>query len=317
MRIGYSLSSEEFTPAELIDQARRAEDAGFDGLWISDHFHPWNDQQGNSPFVWSTIGALSQVCGLPVTTAVTCPTVRLHPTIVAQAAATSAVLHEGRFVLGVGSGEALNEHIHGDAWPSVAVRHEMLEEAVAVIRELWTGKVVTRRGRHYTVDTARLYTLPDRPPPIYVSGLAPRAIDLAARIGDGFICAIPDAEMVRRYREHGGGDRPAVAGMKVCYADTADEGVRLAHRIWPNESLPGELSRVLTSPAHFEQASTLVPEEATRALIPAGPDPEPHLAAIDRYRRAGYDALYVANIGPNWPGFFDLYAKEVLPATRG
>jgi G6PDH family F420-dependent oxidoreductase len=317
MRIGYFLSSEEFAPAELIDQARRAEEAGFAGLWISDHFHPWLDEQGQSPFVWSMIGALSQVCGLPVTTAVTCPTVRVHPTIVAQAAATSAVLHQGGFVLGVGSGEALNEHIHGDVWPSVAVRHEMLEEAVAVIRALWTGEVVTYRGRHYTVDSARLYTLPERPPPIYVSGLAPKAVDLAARIGDGFICTMPDAEMVRRYREHGGGDRPTAAGMKVCYADTADEGVKLAHRIWPNDSLPGEMSRVLTAPAHFEQASTLVSEEATRALIPAGPDPEPHLAAIEKFRQAGYDELYVANIGPYWPGFFDLYAKEVLPAVRG
>lgn len=317
MRIGYTLSSEEFAPAELIDQARRAEEAGFAGLWISDHFHPWNDEQGNSPFVWSMIGALSQVCGLPVSTAVTCPTVRLHPTIVAQAAATSAVLHHGGFVLGVGSGEALNEHIHGDAWPSAAVRHEMLEEAVAVIRALWTGEVVTYRGRHYTVDSARLYTLPERPPSIYVSGLGPKAIDLAARIGDGFVCTKPDPAMVRRYRDNGGGDRPAVAGMKACYADTADEGVRIAHRLWYNDGLPGELSQVLPSPAHFEQVGPLVPEQATRETVPAGPDPQPHLAAIEKFRQAGYDQLYVANIGPNWPGFFELYAKEVLPAVRG
>jgi G6PDH family F420-dependent oxidoreductase len=317
MRIGYFLSSEEFGASELIDQAQRAEEAGFEALWISDHYHPWNDQQGQSPFVWSTIGALSQVCGLPVTTSVTCPTMRLHPSIVAQAAATSAVLHQGRFVLGVGSGEALNEHIHGGAWPPVAVRHEMLEEAVDVIRQLWTGRTVSHRGRHYTVDDARLYTLPDTPPPIYVSGFGPRAIDLAARIGDGFMCNKPDPALVRRFREHGGGDKPAAAGVKASYAETADEGVRIAHRTWPNESLPGDLARVLPSTTLIEQASTLVPEEATRERFPAGPDPRPHLAQIEKYRQAGYDELYIASIGPYWPAFFDLYAKEILPAARG
>jgi G6PDH family F420-dependent oxidoreductase len=317
MRIGYFLSSEEFGPAELVDQARRAQEAGFEALWISDHFHPWNDQQGQSPFVWSTIGALSQVCGLPVTTSVTCPTMRLHPSIVAQAAATSAVLLQGRFALGVGSGEALNEHIHGGTWPPVGVRHEMLEEAVEVIRKLWTGRTVSHRGRHYTVDSARIYTLPDEPPPIYVSGFGPKAIDLAARIGDGFMCNKPDAELVRRFREHGGGDKPAAAGVKACYAETEDEGVRIAHKTWPNDSLPGELAQVLPLPTHIEQASTLVPEQATRELFPAGPDPRPHLETVEKYRRAGYDELYIANIGPYWPGFFDLYAKEVLPVARG
>lgn len=316
MRIGYTLSSEEFGPAELLDQARQAEAAGFDALWISDHFHPWNERQGNSVFVWSTIGALSQVCRLPVTTAVTCPIVRLHPSIVAQAAATSAVLLDGRFVLGVGAGEALNEHIHGAVWPSVDVRHEMLEEAVEVIRQLWTGRVVSHRGRHYTVDTARLYTLPERPPPIYVSGLGAKAIDLAARIGDGYLSVKPEPESVRRFREHGGDGKPAAAGMKVCYAGDEDEGVAIAHATWPNDSLPGELSQVLPSPAHFEQATTLVPEQATRELIPTGPDPAPYLAAIEKYRQAGYDELYIANIGPHWSGFFDLFAKEFLPAAR-
>src|SRR4029453_10393770 len=143
MRIGYFLSSEEYTPAQLLEQARGAERAGFEALWISDHYHPWVDAQGQSPFVWSTIGALSQVCALPVTTAVTCPTVRIHPAVVAQAAATSAVLHEGRFPLGVGPGGALNEHICGDAWPGAAVRLEMLEEAVTVMRELWKGDDVS------------------------------------------------------------------------------------------------------------------------------------------------------------------------------
>jgi G6PDH family F420-dependent oxidoreductase len=159
-KIGYFLSSEEHTPQALVEQARLAEEAGFEALWIADHYHPWNDEQGHSPFVWTVLGGIAQVCRLPVTTAVTCPTVRIHPAVVAQAAATCATLFEGRFVLGVGTGEALNEHIFGDAWPSADVRIEMLEEAVDVMRQLWKGEFTYHRGKHYTVENARIYTLP-------------------------------------------------------------------------------------------------------------------------------------------------------------
>src|SRR6201996_9589950 len=161
MKIGYFLSSEEWGPKDLIDQAVKAQRAGFDGLWISDHFHPWNDEQGHSGFVWATIGAIAQAApGMGVTTAVTCPTMRIHPAVIAQAAATAAVLLDGRFALGVGTGEALNEHILGDRWPSAYERREMLEEAVAISRELWAGGVKSHRGRHYQVDHARIYDLP-------------------------------------------------------------------------------------------------------------------------------------------------------------
>lgn len=231
MRCGYFLSTEEHTPDQLIEQARLAEQAGFDGLWISDHFHPWNDAQGQSPFVWSLIGAISQVCDLPVTTAVTCPTVRIHPVIIAQAAATSAVMLNGRFRLGVGSGEALNEHVLGDVWPTVDVRLEMLAEAVHVMRRLWTEEFVSHRGRHYTVDTARIYTRPDQPPPIYVSAFGPEATDVAAEIGDGFATTSPDRELLDRFKERSGG-KPTQAGLKVCYAATEDEGADIAHRLW-------------------------------------------------------------------------------------
>jgi G6PDH family F420-dependent oxidoreductase len=186
MRIGYFLATEEFTPAQLLAQARAAEDGGFHGLWISDHYHPWNDAQGQSPFVWSLLGALSEATSRgPVTTAVTCPTVRIHPAVIAQAAATAAVMLDGRFRFGVGSGEALNEHIFGDPWPEAEVRLEMLEEAIEVIRLLWRGKTASHRGTHYRVENARIYTLPPEPPPILVSGFGPRAVELAARIGDG------------------------------------------------------------------------------------------------------------------------------------
>lgn len=316
MRIGYFLASEEFRPAELLDQARGAERAGFEALWISDHFHPWNDAQGQSAFVWSTIGALSQVTRLPVTTAVTCPTMRMHPAIIAQAAASSAVLLQGRFVLGVGTGEALNEHILGGPWPNIGIRLEMLEEALAVIRKLWAGKLVSHRGRYYTVEQARIYTRPQTPPPIYVSGFGPKSTDVAARIGDGYICTIPDPGLVRRFRDAGGGDKPCQAAFKAAFAPTADEGVQIAYERWPNAGLPGELNQVLASPRHLEQASQLVSPDQMKSAFVCGNDVGAHLEMIDKYAKAGFDELYIANVGPNWQGLFDLYENEVLPRVR-
>jgi len=310
MRIGYFLSCEEYGPAELVEQARAAEQAGFEALWISDHYHPWLDSQGESPFVWSVIGALSQVTRLPVTTAVTCPTVRINPAIVAQAAATSAVMLEGRFVLGVGSGEALNEHILGDPWPSADVRLDMLEEAVELIRKLWSGKFVDHYGDYYTTENARIYTLPSKPPPVYVSGFGPKAVDLAARIGDGFVCTMPDADLLRTYRE-AGGQGPAQGGFKVCHAPTAEEGLETAHRIWPNESLPGELAQVLPQPKHFEQASQLVTPDHLE--LPTGPDPEPYVEKVRSYVDAGFDEVYVAQIGPHQEEFFQFWRDKVAP----
>jgi G6PDH family F420-dependent oxidoreductase len=310
MRIGYFLSCEEFGPAELLEQAVRAERAGFHGLWISDHFHPWNDQQGHSPFVWSVIGALSSMTQLPVTTAVTCPTIRTHPAIIAQAAATSAVMLEGRFNLGVGTGEALNEHVIGAGWPEAEVRLEMLEEAVAVIRTLWEGGQRSHRGRHYTVENARIYDLPDAPPPILVSGFGPKAIDVAARIGDGFVTTSPDADGIGHYRS-GGGTGPVHAGMKVCFMDDADEARRTVHRIWPNEALPGELAQILPTPSHFEQACELVSPDMLST--PVGPDIDEHVAALQAFADAGVDELHVSQIGPDHDAFFERWAPAVLP----
>ncbi len=315
MRIGYFLSTEEYSPEQLVAQAAAAADAGFEGLWISDHFHPWNDEQGQSPLVWSVIGAVSQVCDLHVTTAVTCPTVRIHPAIIAQAAATSARMLEGHFTLGVGTGEALNEHILGGPWPSEDVRLEMLEEAVEVIRRLWEGGFVNHRGRHYTVDNARIYTLPEQPPEIFVSAFGPKAADAAARIADGFISTQPDDELLRRFREQAG-DKPAQAGTKVAYAETEDEGVQHAHRLWSNQGLPGELAQVLPSPKHFEQATQLVTEESTRQAVVAGNDVSAHLEQIEKFEQAGYDELYIANMGPHALEMIDFYGREVLPAAR-
>src|SRR5688572_15075731 len=193
---GYFLSTEEHPPAGLVDQALRAERAGFDALWVSDHYHPWNSEQGQAPFVWSVLGAIAaRTERVRCYTAVTAPTVRIHPAVIAQAAATTQVMFDGRFGLGVGSGEALNEHIFGDAWPTADVRLEMLEEAVEVMRALWAGDVVRHRGRHYTVDTAQIYTLPTQGVPVLVSGFGPKATELAARIGDGYVSTSPDGDL--------------------------------------------------------------------------------------------------------------------------
>ncbi len=257
-RFGYFLSSEEYDPAELVRQAKLAEQAGFQALAISDHFHPWLDEQGQSGLVWSVIGAISQVTSLPITTFVTCPTVRIHPAVIAQAAATSAVLTDGRFVLGVGSGEALNEHITGQRWPAADVRLEMLAEAVAVIRELFTGQLVTHRGPHYTVETARLYSRPAAPPPIYVSGFGKKATELAGRIGDGYINVAPEADLVRTFRDSGGGDKPALGGLKVAWDSDEGRARKTFHRLWPNDFLPGETAQLLELPRHFGAVSSLV-----------------------------------------------------------
>jgi G6PDH family F420-dependent oxidoreductase len=321
MQIGYFLSCEEYSPSELLEQAALAEEAGFDALWISDHFHPWTDEQGQSPFVWAMIGAISQVSALPITTAVTCPTVRIHPAVIAQAAATSAVLSGGRFVLGVGSGEALNEHVTGARWPDTGVRLDMLEEAIQVIRELWDGDFVDHHGPHYTVENARIYTRPDTPPPIYVSGFGSRSAELAGRVGDGFITTSPDKEAIAAFRGSGGEGKPMQAGYKVCWGPDDDKCVETAHRLWATAGLPGELSQTLPSPKHFEQASALVTPESTRDSIAYGSDVQRHVDAFRPYADAGFDEIYIAQMGARYPetsaqGFFEFYAAQVLPQLR-
>lgn len=314
---GDFLSCEEFTPAQLLDQAGRAADAGFTRLAISDHFHPWNDAQGNSPLVWSVIGALSQTVDLPITTLVTCPTVRMHPALTAQAAATSSVLLNGHFRLGVGTGEALNEHVLGDRWPPFAERAEMLEEAVEVMRELFTGYLVSHRGPHYTVESARLYTTPPEAPPVYVSGFGPNAAALAGRIGDGLVTMTPDSGLVAAFRSAGGAGKPVIGGVTVCWSDDRDKAVNLVHRLWPTELPPGEFAQILPTPVHFEQASELVTADMVRSAVICGNPSEQHIATLRGYVEAGFNEVYVGQIGPDHKEFFDHIRDTVLPALTG
>ncbi len=316
--IGYFLSSEEHPGSELVRAATLAERAGFPAAWISDHFHPWLDEQGQSPFVWSVLGGIAAATErLRVTTAVTAPTVRIHPAVIAQAAATTAELFgtvdgRSRFDLGVGTGEALNEHILGDHWPRPEVRLAMLEEAVAIIRALWTGETLDHDGEHYVVENARLYTLPDVTPEILVSGFGPKAIEVAAKIGDGFVTTSPSAEDIVAYREHGGAGRTQ-GGAKVCWHEDEKQAVKIAHKTWRNSFVPGQLAQDLPTPTHFEQASELVTEDMVAAKVPCGPDPEVHVAALRTYVDAGFDEVYVAQMGPDQEGMIAFYEKEVLP----
>jgi coenzyme F420-dependent glucose-6-phosphate dehydrogenase len=317
-RIGYKLSSEEFGPADLVRQAERAETAGFDFALISDHFHPWTDRQGQSPFVWAALGGIAGVTErLTVGTGVTCPIIRTHPVIVAHAAATVAAMMPGRFFLGVGSGENLNEHVTGTKWPPVDVRREMLEEAVAVIRLLWRGDVQSHRGAHYTVEAARLYTLPPKPPPIIVAASGAKAAGLAGRIGDGFVTTDPDAALLRTFRRAGGRGKPSFVEVTVCWAKSEREARRTAHEIWALAALEGTLFTELAQPAHFEAAFKPISEEQVARVVVCGPDPGRHLAAIRRASRAGYDHVCVHQIGPDQEGFIRFYEAEILPRLRG
>jgi len=315
IELGYSLSSEEFDAPTLAAQAERAEQAGFAFASISDHFHPWVDEQGESPFVWGTLGAISQRTErIQLMTGVTCPTTRVHPAIVAHAAATAASLLPGRFSLGVGSGENLNEHILGDRWPPVADRQARLEEAIEVIRDLWDGKLTSHRGEYFTVENARLYSLPPQLPPLLVAVAGKNSVELAARLGDGLVGTAPVAESVEQFRSQGGEGKPTYGQLHVCWAEDEASARQLAFRQWPNGGISGSYFLELPLPAHFEEAAEGLDEEDVAESVVCGPDPERHRQAIQEYIDAGYDHVYVHQIGPDQEGFFGFYEREILPA---
>jgi coenzyme F420-dependent glucose-6-phosphate dehydrogenase len=314
---GYALSSEEHPPDALVRNARRAEEAGFTFALISDHFHPWTDRQGQSPFVWSVIGGIAASTErLRVGTGVTCPMIRTHPAIIAQAAATCAAMMPSRFFLGVGSGENLNEHIVGAYWPPSEVRLDMLKEAVAVIRLLWQGETESHQGRYYTVDNARIYTLPREVPPIYVAAGGSKSASLAGHIGDGLIATSPSKETVEQFERNGGIDKPRYGKLTVCWAEDQGVACRTAREWWPTAVLKGELGQELRLPTHFEQATADVTEEQVAEEIVCGPDPQRHIEAICKFLEAGFDDVYVHQVGPDQEGFFRFYEREVLPTLR-
>jgi coenzyme F420-dependent glucose-6-phosphate dehydrogenase len=312
--IGYALSSEEHRPLDLVRYAAAAERAGFSYALVSDHFHPWVDRQGQSPFVWSVVGGIAEATDrLRLGTGVTCPTIRIHPAIIAQAAATSAAMLPGRFFLGVGTGENLNEHVLGDRWPEAEVRLEMLEEAIEVIRLLWQGGYQSHHGRYYTVEEARIYTLPDQPPPIYVAASQPQAAELAGRVGDGLISVAPDAELIDRFKSAGGDGKPKVGQVTVCWAESQEEARQTAFEWWPNAAIKGALSQELALPRHFEDAAGMVSEDDVAETIVCGPDPDRFVEQIEEYAEAGFDHVYVHQVGPDQESFFRFAHEQLLP----
>jgi G6PDH family F420-dependent oxidoreductase len=313
MELGFALSSEDHPPNELVRQAALAERTGFTFALISDHFHPWTDAQGESPFVWAALGGIAQATEtIRVGTGVTCPTIRIHLAVIAQAAATVAAMMPGRFFLGVGSGENLNEHVTGARWPLPDERLELLEEAVEVIRLLWQGGEQTRRGKHYTVDHARIYTLPDEPPELYVAGSAPIASELAGRIGDGFISTAPEAEYVQAFERAGGRGKPKLGMMHCAYDADEKAGIARATKLWPNLALKGPLGQDLATPSDFEAAAAMVDEQDVAETTPAGPDPAPYLEQIRKYADAGFTHVYIHQIGDNQDAFCEFAARELL-----
>ena len=310
--IGYALSSEEHGPRDLVRNARLAEEAGFTFALISDHYHPWIERHPHSPFVWGVLGAIAEATDrLIVGTGVTCPTMRIHPAVIAHAAATAADLMPGRFFLGVGTGENLNEHILGQAWPEWDVRAEMLEEAVEVIRALWRGEVVSRRGEFYRVQNAQLYTLPESLPPIRVAASGKKMAEMAARIGDGLISTAPDKEIVDAYRE-AGGRGPLIAQMTVSWAESEATARKTAFEWWPQAALHGEVSQELPNPSQFTDLAKSVTEDQVAQAILCSPDPSRHLERIEEYAQAGFDHVYLHQVGPDQAGFIDFAARELL-----
>lgn len=312
-RIGYTLSSEEEHPLKMLEFAKYAEDKGFEYIFISDHFHPWIDEQAQSPFVWSALGGLSVATKETVfATGVTCPILRIHPAIIAQAAATTASMLEGRFILGLGTGENLNEHIIGEGWPHIMLRREMLEEAVEIIRKLWTGDLITYFGNYFIVEQARVYTLPKNLPPIYIAASGPKSAALAGKIGDGLISTSPNKDVVKAFEDAGGGGKPKYAQFTVCYGSNEKDSIDLAYKIWPNALLHGQLSQEIKTPKYFKDAVTGIPKEMITESIICSTDPNKHIDKIQEYIDAGFDYVYVHQVGPNQKELIDFYTNNIL-----
>ncbi|HEX2053136.1 MAG TPA: TIGR03557 family F420-dependent LLM class oxidoreductase [Actinomycetota bacterium] len=317
-KIGYHLSSEEHPPVDLVRNAAAAEEAGFDFAFISDHYHPWIRAQGHAPFVWSVLGAIATSTDrMQVGTAVTAPIVRIHPAVVAQAAATVACMMPDRFFLGVGTGEFLNEHVTGASWPHPRVRLKMLSEAMEVMRRLWSGDRVSHRGDHYEVDRTRIFDVPETPPPIMVAASGRRAAKLAGKKGDGLISVTLDRKPLEAFEEAGGAGKPRYLKVGVVWDPDPGEAQKLARRQWPMEAVPGSLMSELRTPEDFESVTEALPDDAPSQSLLCSSDPEDHLKLIREGIDAGYDNICVHQIGPKQQEFLRFYAEQVLPKVNG
>ena len=316
MQIGYKLASEGFGPKEIIDQAVRAEQAGFDFVEMSDHFHPWLDVQGHSSFTWTVLGAIAaKTSTLELATGVTCPTIRYHPAIIAQAAATLAIVSDNRFTLGVGSGERLNEHVVGLGFPSVRGRHERLREALEIIRLLWSGGYQSYEGKHLQLEDAQVFDLPEQLPLIVVAGSGSASAKLAAELGDGLFATEAKPDLVQKYRGFGGSG-PLYAEVPMSWATDEEQAVQAAWETSRWAVTGWKVMSELPNPVNFEAASATVTADDIRKQFSVGPDAEAHLAAVQKYVDAGFDRLVLQNTGPDPEGFIDFFAKELAGQVR-
>ena len=313
LKLGYKLMSEEHGPKDLVENARRAEAAGFDFAAISDHFSPWIEEQGHSPLAWSVLGAIANATErLGLMTAVTCPTTRYHPAIIAQGAATMALLSNDRFTLGLGSGERLNEHVVGTGWPGIAERHERFEEAIDIVQGLLAGEMTNYRGKHLQLENARLYDRPKTKPPVVLAAGGPRSAKLAGEKGDGLMATEPRKELVDAY----GGKGPRYCEVAMCWDKSEDKAREAAHKYFRWSLTGWPVQAELPDTKAFEAASQYISPKTVAEKISCGPSVEHHLEAIGKFVKAGFDHIILVQIGPDQDYFLDRFQKELAPALR-
>ena len=315
-QFGYKLMTETTGPKELVRNAHLAEEAGFDFVSISDHFHPWLESHGHSPFAWSVLGAIAQTTNkVGIATGLTCPIIRYHPAIIAQAAATIGVMSDGRFTLALGAGERLNEHVVGQGWPSVDHRHGMLREAVDIIRSLWSGELISHSDTYFDVESARIHDLPKQEIPIVVGIGGEKSATLAAEVGAGIMAVEPKRDLVQEW-ESAGGRGARYGELSLAYARTKDEGLKLAHKYSRFGALGWNVLVELPGVAAFEEATSHIRPEDLKDSIPHGPDVETHVKAVKKFIDAGFDHVVLQGIGPDQEGFIRFFKEELAPALR-
>ncbi|MDQ1662126.1 MAG: hypothetical protein QOJ68_2106 [Blastococcus sp.] len=318
MQLGYTMMTEQAGPTDLVDHVVAAEAAGFDFAVCSDHFFPWLDEMGHAPHAWTTLGAAAQATSrIPLMTYVTCPTFRYHPTVVAQQAATLQLLSGGRFTLGLGAGENLNEHIVGGGWPGADVRQEMLVEAIHIIRELFDGGYVNFRGEHFDVESAKLWDLPDTRVPIGVAVSGSQSTQIAGELADLMIAVEPKPELGEQFDAAGGAGKPRVGQMPISFGTDKGAAVTRAHSLFRWFGLGWKVNAELPGPPAFDAASQFVREDDVAEGIPCGDDVDAVLTAAKAYADAGFTQLALVQIGGDQQAPFIEWAQQTLmPAWR-
>ncbi|MCF7547592.1 TIGR03557 family F420-dependent LLM class oxidoreductase [Pseudonocardia sp. WMMC193] len=315
---GYTLMTEQRGPRDLVADAVGAERAGFDFAVMSDHYFPWLDEMGHAPYAWSVLGAVATATErLPLMTYVTCPIMRYHPAVVAQKAATVALLSEGRFTLGLGSGENLNEHVVGRGWPTADVRQDMLDEAVTVIRRLLAGGYVTHEGPHYRVDSAKIWDLPEGGVPLAIAVSGARSIDRYAPVADAMVAVQPEPGLVERWDAAAGTDLPKIGQQPTSWGPDAEAATDRAHALFRWFGGGWKVNAELPGTAGFAAATEFVRREDVAAAIPCGPDVSAHVEAVRPFVDAGFTHVALVEIGGEMqPDYLEFARTTLLPALR-